>query len=90
MGIAYIDSEVMTEFGHSIRLEFPATVSKKDIWNLPFMQSFKSSCTGGNGIRTKHQDAIDIKRECIIESRINGMEIPFAKLQRAECITTVR
>ena len=86
----YIDSEVMTEFGNSIRFVFPATVGKKDIRDLPLMQSLKGSCASGNGVGSKHQDTIDIKCECVIEFRIEGMEVPLPILHRVECIATVR
>jgi hypothetical protein len=88
-GGGYIDSEVMAEFSDPIRFKFPTTVGKKDIWNLPIMQRFKSSCAGRDGIRPKHQDTIDIKCESIIEFRIDDMEVPFPMVHRMECIATI-
>ena len=79
----------MAEFSDPIRFKFPTTVGKKDIWNLPIMQRFKSSCAGRDGIRPKHQDTIDIKCESIIEFRIDDMEVPFPMVHRMECIATI-
>ena len=80
----------MTEFRHAIGLEFPATVGKKDIRNFPLMQHSQSAGTGGDRIRAKHQNSVDIEGEGIIELWIDDVEVAFTKLCPTKGIAGVR
>ena len=76
-----IYTKAIAKFNNTIWLPFSAAVSKQDVWNFALFKDFKGSCSCGNSIRPKHQDAIDIKGKGVIRPRVDTAGLAFAMLR---------
>jgi hypothetical protein len=70
----------LTQFGDSVRFPFSTSICEKDIRNLLLLEDFQGVCPSGDGIRAKHEDAIDIECESIIERRMTSMRGTFGRM----------
>jgi hypothetical protein len=88
--MGYVDTKMMTEFSDSVSFPFSSSIGEKDIRNLLFFKDFQGICTCGNCVGAKHEDAIDIKGERIIERRTTCMRGAFGRmLKMSDGIATV-
>jgi hypothetical protein len=66
----YIDTETIAEFRNTVRFPLSATVGEKNIRDFLFVECFQGSCACRDCFRPEHEDAIDVKSKCIIESGV--------------------
>ena len=70
----------MAEFSDTIGFPFPTSICEKNVRDFPLLEDFQCPGAGSNGTGTKHEYAIDVKGECIIESWMTGMRSAFCRM----------